>query len=249
MSSRTQRRDHETLACNPPCLRRRPTIGQHHDASQLLDNMCTHSSARGELAPHADPSHATDNREVPQHILDAQVLNPESQRRHQAADDDERRGEYHAGLARPPVRDEPQKQDAKDLPDNQGVGDPRLVVGCVPIAEHVREDDVHRGGDVLLVTVGEVGCGLSDGVISVESIVCPLVVDGPRGLTQPATAKMDVVRQLVCPPSWACDLSPPSSGAATVSEICVFSLRSAAGVGPCCSNTAIWVCDDILCWW
>lgn len=91
------------------------------------------------------------------------MLDPERKSRHQAADHDQRRGEDHAGLARPPVGDESQQQDPKDLPDDQGIGDPRLVVGCVLTAEHVRKDDVHRGGNVLLVAVGEIGCGLGDG--------------------------------------------------------------------------------------
>lgn len=178
------------------------------------------------------------------------MLNPERQSRHQAADDNERRGKDHASLSRPPVRDEPQQQDAEDLPDDQGVGDPRLVVRRVVLAEHVREDKVHGGGDLLLIAIGEVGCSLNDGESSVlfqmdslwwRNQVCPW------GLTQPATAKIDVVRQLLRSLSdIPLDGDSYSSGTpATLPEVC-FSLRSAAGAGSSCTNTAICGGDDIL---
>lgn len=153
------------MAYNPPSPRTQPTgTSQYDEANSSLNQTQTHSSAGGELAPNTDSSHSANNREVPQHILNAEVLDPERKSRHQASDHDERRGEDHACLARPPVRDETKQQDPKDLSDDEGIGDPRLVVGCVLTAEHVREDDVYRGGNVLLVAVGEVGCGLGDGI-------------------------------------------------------------------------------------
>lgn len=125
--------------------------------------LLTHRSPRGELASDANPGNASHDGEKPQHVPHAEVLDLHGERGHQTADDDQRRGEDHAGLSRVAVGYETQQHDAEDLPHDERVRDPRLLCRPVCTAVQMGKDDIDIGSDLLLIAVGKIGSSLGNG--------------------------------------------------------------------------------------